>query len=141
MIRNILATIAGLFVGSCFNMALVMLNAFVLYPMPAPADMNDHVQLVAWIETLPTTAFLIVVVAHVGQALVGGWVAARLSSARPLIPAMIVAALTLAGGLVNLVTLPGPTWMWIEVPLDVAAAFAAARIEQRRRSRSHAARS
>ena len=134
LVRNILATIAGLFVGSCVNMALVLLNAYVLFPMPEGTDMNDQAQMLAWIGTLPTAAFLVVVAAHLGQAFVGGWLAARLSASKPMIPALVVGVLTLVGGVVNMVALPGPAWMWIEVPLYLIVSFAAGKMEEKRRA-------
>ena len=74
MIRNILAVIGGLAVGMAVNMALVMLNAYVLFPMPQGTSMQDTEQFKAYIATLPTTAFLVVLAAHLGQAFAGGLV-------------------------------------------------------------------
>jgi hypothetical protein len=42
MIRNILAVIVGLAAGMAVNMALVMLNGYVLFPMPEGMDMYDQ---------------------------------------------------------------------------------------------------
>lgn len=134
MLRTILGVIAGLFVGSIFNMALIMLNAYVLFPLPAGADMNVPKVMTAWIATLPTSAFLIVIVAHLGQAGLGGWLAARISSSRPIIPAMVVGTLTMLACIMNGISLPGPVWMWIEVPLCLVVAFGVGRIEERRRA-------
>ncbi len=41
MIRNVLAVFAGLVVGMVVNMALIMLNMMVLFPMPAGMDMQN----------------------------------------------------------------------------------------------------
>ena len=38
--RNVLAVIAGLIAGMAVNMALIMLNGYVLYPMPEGTDMT-----------------------------------------------------------------------------------------------------
>ncbi len=73
MIRNILAVIAGLIVGMVVNMALVTLNAYVLFPMPPGTNMQDPEQLNAYMATLPTAAFFVVLAAHLGQSFVGGW--------------------------------------------------------------------
>ena len=72
VLRNIGATLLGLFVGSLFNGALISLNAFVLFPMPAGASMEDPVAFQAYLDTLPTAAFLVVMVAPLGQASLGG---------------------------------------------------------------------
>jgi len=134
MIRNILAVIAGLFVGMVVNMSLVMLNAYVLFPMPPGTDMNVPEQLNAYIATLPTVAFLVVLAAHLGQSFVGGLTAARLGASRPMLLAMIVGVLTLIGGIMNWMTVEGPTWMMIEFPLYLVVAWQAGRMEQNRRA-------
>ena len=134
MLRNILSVFAGLIVGSAVNMALVMLNAYVLFPMPPGMDMNVPEQLNTYIATLPTVAFLVVLAAHLGQSFVGGWTAARLGSSRPMLLAMIVGVLTLVGGILNWMTVDGPTWMMIEIPLYLVVAWLAGRIEQKRRA-------
>lgn len=58
MIRNVRSTIAGLLVGSFFNMAVVQLNAAVLFPMAPGTSMDDPEQMKAWVATLPAVAFL-----------------------------------------------------------------------------------
>lgn len=133
MIRNICAVLIGLVAGMAVNMAIVMLST-VLYPMPEGVGFNDREGLAAYIETLPVTAFLIVMLAHLGQAFVGGWIAAIISRNSSMLVAMVVGILTLLAGLYNLSTLPAPAWMWIEVPLYLVAAWAAARLVLARRT-------
>jgi hypothetical protein len=134
MIRNILAVVAGLAVGMAFNMAIIMANAYVLFPMPAGMDMADPEQMNAYVATLPFAAFLVVLVAHLGQSFFGGWTAARLAGSQPLPLAMIVGVLSLLGGIMNMMTIHGPTWMYIELPLYLAVAWAAGKLELRRRA-------
>lgn len=131
LIRSVLAVLAGLFVGSLANMAIVLLNTTVLYPMPEGTSFEDQASFAAWVATLPTAAFLVVIAAHLSQAFVGGWVAARIAG-RPR-PPMFVGALTAAASAMNMLQLPGPAWMWIDVPLCLAVAFGAWVIEARRR--------
>jgi hypothetical protein len=69
MLRNIGAVIAGMVVGMALNMALIQLNSLVLFPMPPGTDMNNPEQLNAYIASLPLTAFIVVVLAHLGQQL------------------------------------------------------------------------
>jgi len=135
MLRNIGAVVVGLVVGSTVNMALILLNAKVLFPMPVGMDMYDPVQLNAYVATLPAAAFLVVIAAHQGQAFVGGWIAARLAASKPMRLALIVGALTLLGGLENLRTIDGPWWMAVEIPLYLLVAWAAGKLEQGRRER------
>jgi hypothetical protein len=131
MVRNILALFAGLFVGMSWNMALVVLNSSVLFPMPEGMSMQDPVQMNAWIATLPVAAFIVVLLAHLGQSFFGAWVAVRLSTSRPMLLAMIIGVLSLAGGVMNMMSLEHPAWMYIELPLYLVVAWAAARLGSR----------
>lgn len=135
VLRNIGAVVVGLIAGSVWNMALVMLNSTVLFPMAAGADMEDPEQMKAYIATLPVLAFVVVLFAHVGQAAIGGWIAARLGRSRPMLLAGIIGALTVAGAVYNQIALEGPLWMWIDVPLIIAATWGVGRIETRRAER------
>lgn len=125
MIRNFFATVGGLVVGSAVNMALVSLNSLVLYPMPAGTSYEDAAAFGAYIATLPTAAFLLVLAAHCGQASVGAWVAARFATTRGPVPAGIVGGLTALGSAMNMASLPAPAWMWVDVPLNLAVAYGA----------------
>jgi hypothetical protein len=127
---NAVAVFAGLMVGAVVNMGLVAVSG-TLFPAPAGADLTDAAQLHAYIGSLPTAAFLLVMAAHLAQAFVGGAVAAKVATGRAWIPAMIVGALSMVGGLINLATLPGPAWMWVEVPLYLVASGAAAALVAR----------
>lgn len=134
MWRNVGAVLAGLVVGMIINMALVMLNGYVLFPMPAGMDMNDPAQLNTYIATLPPHAFVLVLLAHLGQAFGGGWVAARLCGTRPMAMALVVGALSLAGGIMNAMQIDLPMWMYVEFPLYLVVAWLAGRLEVARRA-------
>ncbi|QDU66170.1 hypothetical protein [Engelhardtia mirabilis] len=134
MIRNILAVVIGLVAGMAVNMALVLLNVYVLYPMPEGTSMQDPEQFNAYLGTLPATAFLVVLAAHLGQSFVGAWTAARLGASRPMALAMIVGALSLAAGVANMMTVDGPSWLSVELPLYLVVAWLAGRMEVRRRA-------
>lgn len=134
MIRNILAVLAGLFVGMVVNMALVMLNAYVLFPMPEGTDMSDPAQMNAYIATLPAVAFIVVLAAHLGQSFFGGWTAARLGGSMPVVLAMIIGVLSLVGGITNMMQIDHPTWMYVELPLYLVVAWVAGTMVHKRRA-------
>ena len=123
--RDIMAVLVGWVVGMAANMAFVFLNV-ALYPMPDGVTFNDKEGFAAYIETLPMTAFLIVLVAHLSQAFFGALAAAKISMKRPTTVAMIVGVLSLIGGYINMQSIPLPTWMWIEMPLYLVFAWLAA---------------
>ena len=134
MIRNVGAVLAGLTVGSIVNMGVVVLNATVLFPVPPDLDLQDPVQLQAWVAAAPITSLSVVILAHLAQAGIGGWVAARLGGSHPVPLALIVGGLSALGGIANLVNLSAPTWMWIELPLYFVVSGAAGWLVAHRRS-------
>jgi hypothetical protein len=125
--RNAGALGVGLVAGSVVNMSLILYNAKVLYPIPTGTSLHDPNQLAAYVATLPPLAFLVVFAAHYGQAVVGGYVAARLATrgaAKGV--CRCVVALTALGSLINSWTLRDstPAWTWIEIPLYLVVGWA-----------------
>ena len=124
--RNIGAVVAGLIVGMAFNMLVLQINTLI-FPLPPGVDMTDTEQMKVAIRQMSGAAWILVFVAHLGQAFVGAWVAARLGASHPLVLAMIVGVLSLAGGVANAVMLESPAWTWIEMPFYLVAAWLAGR--------------
>ena len=133
MLRAILAVMVGLIAGMIFNMAMVVLNT-TLHPMPEGVDFNDAEGMKAYFATLPVIAFVLILVAHVGQAFVGGLVAAVIGRNATIAVAMTVGLLSMVGGILNMMSMPLPGWMWIEMPLYPVAAWFAARLVLARRA-------
>ncbi len=133
MFRNIAAVIAGLVVGMIVNIAIIQLNT-VFFPLPDGVDMTDTAQMKEAIKGMPAAGWILVIAAHLGQAFVGGWVAARLGASRRMMLAMIVGVLSLAGGIANAIMLSSPAWTWIEMPLYLVVAWLAGRMELARRA-------
>ncbi len=134
MLRNIAAVIAGLVVGMIVNLALIQLNT-VFFPLPDGVDMTNTAQMKDVIQGMPAAAWILVIAAHLGQAFVGGWVAARLGASRRMMLAIIVGLLSLAGGIANALMLAAPVWTWIEMPFYPVVAWLAGRMEPARRAR------
>jgi hypothetical protein len=127
--KNVIAVIVGLLAGMAVNMALIVLNTSVLYPAPEGMDMMNPDEMNAYVATLPAMAFVVVMAAHLGQAFVGGWVAAKLGSSRPIQLAMVIGIFSLVGGIMNMMTITeGPAWMAIELPLYLVVAWLAGRM-------------
>lgn len=133
IVKNALAIVLGLVVGMAANMGLLMLNTKVLHPLPDGVTMQDTELFVAYLEALPATGFLVVILAHVAQALLGGWIAARFAASRSLTLALVIGALTALGSVINIAQLPGPIWMWVDPVLCLAAAWFVGTMEQNRR--------
>lgn len=127
MLRTVGAIVAGLVVGMVVNLAIIQLNT-LFFPLPDGVDLADTEQMREFVQRQPAAAWILVFVAHIGQAFVGGWVAARLSASRLMRQAMIVGLLSLAAGIANAMMLSAPAWTWVEMPFYPAAAWLAGRI-------------
>ncbi|MFT4593537.1 MAG: hypothetical protein ACI9JK_001249 [Phycisphaerales bacterium] len=129
----IVAVIVGLFVGMISNMLLGLLNV-QFFPMPESMtysemfDPANEQAIIDWIGTLPQTAFVIVLFAHLSQAFMGGVVAALIAKRNMMCVALIVGSISLIGGIMNMSILPLPVWMWIEMPFYILVAYWAAKI-------------
>ena len=129
---NAVAVFAGMMVGGVVNMVIVSLSG-MLFPAPADTDLADPVQLAAWVASLPPQAFVLVLIAHLGQAFAGGAVVAGLARSHVTALALTIGGLSMLGGLMNLLVMPGPAWMWVELPLYFVAAVAGAQLVLRAR--------
>ena len=130
MIRILIAVIAvivGLAIGMAANMGFLVLN-LQMFPLPDGVAWTDEEEIKAWLATLPQTAFILVFVAHLSQALFGGLVAALIAKRNMMCVALTIGVLTMIGGIINMMSIPTPAWLWIEVPLYIVVAWLAAKI-------------
>jgi hypothetical protein len=109
-IKNILAVIAGLLLGSILNMALVISGANLI-PVPSGADITTTEGLKASIHLFRPINFLFPFLAHALGTLLGAFVAAMFATpAKKKSVSLLIGGLFLLGGLVNVMTLPSPLW-------------------------------
>lgn len=118
VMRNILAVVAGWFVGSLVNMGLVQLGHSI-FPIEG-IDPNDMEAFAAIIPTLEPKYFIFPFLAHALGTFAGAGLAAAISLNRKMMLAMIVGILFLAGGIVVNYMLPGPIWF---AALDILIAY------------------
>lgn len=112
MARCIVGVIGGAIAGSVFNMAVILLS-WAVYPPPAGANLSDPATMSAHVQSLPLPAFLIILVAHAGGALVGGLVAALIARRAQSVLGAIVGGFFLLGGIMNALSIPAPLWFVI----------------------------
>ena len=122
LLKNIGAVVLGLVVGNLLNFALLQVN-LQIFPLPEGVDLSDTEALGAAIREMPGAAWILVFAAHLGQALVGGWIAARLGASHHRLLALIVGGLSMLAGIANAMSLGLPLWAWIEMPLYLVAAY------------------
>ncbi len=104
--------LAGLIVGSVLIAAIETISSLVC-PLPPGLDPNDYEALRKHVDQLPVGAFLFVLAAWAVGSFAGGWVASRLAGRAALVHGLMVTSLFLAAGLMNLLMIPHPVWMWI----------------------------
>jgi hypothetical protein len=112
MVRCIVAVICGIIAGGVFNMAVIMLS-WAIYRPPEGADMSNPETMKTYIDSLPLPAHLLILVAHDGGALVGGFVAALIARRSALVLGATVGVFFLLGGVINLYLIPRPVWFAI----------------------------
>jgi hypothetical protein len=109
MIRNILAVIAGLVVGSIVNMGLISVgHAIVGLPPGAEVDTMEGVR--AAMQQFAPQNFIVPFVAHAGGTLVGAFVAALIAATYKFKIAMAIGIVFLLGGIAAGIYLQAPLW-------------------------------
>jgi hypothetical protein len=119
IIRNILAVIAGIVVGSTVNMGLVTIGPAVI-PTPEGTDVTSMEGLKASMHLFGPQNFIFPFLAHALGTLAGAWLAALIASSHKLKFALAIGVFFLIGGIVNVLMLPSPVWFTI---LDLVVAY------------------
>jgi len=126
--RSVLAILAGAIVAGVL-IALVEAMSSAVYPPPPGIDIHDHEAMRQHVDTLPIGAFLFVLAAWAIGSFGGSWVAARLATRARLRHGLAVGALFLGAGVMNMLMIPHPWWMWVGGILALAGcSFLGARL-------------
>lgn len=121
MIRNIAAAIVGVIVAVSLIWLIETLG-HVVYPLPADIDFGNSEQVRTFTTTLPAGAILFVGAAWAFGAFCGTVIAALIATAKPVIYAIIVGGIVLAGSISMLIIIPHPGWFTISAPIAVLVA-------------------
>ncbi len=120
ILRNVLAVLAGLILGSVVNMGLIVLGSS-LVPPPPGVDVNDMVSINANIRGYAPIQFLTPFLAHALGVMAGAMLTAKLAASQPLLLALIVGVFFLAGGTMAVLMIPNaPIWF---STLDLVVAY------------------
>lgn len=119
MLRNVLAVIAGLIIGSIVNMLLINISGYVITP-PENADVTSMEGLKSTMHLFGPEHFLFPFLAHAFGTLVGAFVAAKIAATNKIKFALAIGAFFFLGGAINAYLLPAPIWFLI---LDLAGAY------------------
>ena len=118
-LRNVLAVIAGVILGSLVNGFLIEISGKVI-PPPDGADVTTLEGLKASIHLFEPKHFVFPFLAHALGTLVGAFVAAKLAATHKMRIALGIGVLFLLGGIANCFMLPAPVWF---MAVDVIVAY------------------
>ena len=119
IVRNILAVIAGIIIGSIVNMGIIMLSSSIIPPPEGvnPADMDS---IKSNMHLYEAKHFIMPFLAHAFGTLVGALIATLLAASNKFAFAIAIGVVFLIGGIANIMMLPSP--MWFNV-LDITVAY------------------
>jgi hypothetical protein len=119
IVRNALAVIAGIFVGSLVNMALIQIGPNII-PPPEGADMTTTEGVKTAMSMMTSKHFIFPFLAHALGTLVGAYATARIARTNHKKLALIVGGVFLLGGISMVVFVGSPLWF---NALDLVAAY------------------
>jgi len=119
ILKNVLAVIAGVLIGSAINMAIIMVSGSII-PPPEGADVTTMEGLKASMHLFEPKHFLMPFLAHALGTLSGAFLTAIIAATLKMRLAMTIGVFFLAGGIANIFMLPSPTWFTV---VDLAFAY------------------
>jgi hypothetical protein len=119
ILKNILAVICGIVVGSAVNMGIITVSGSII-PPPAGADVTTMDGLKASLHLFEPKHFIMPFLAHALGTFAGAFTAALIAANHKMRFALAIGVFYLIAGIVNCFILPGPAWFNI---LDVAGAY------------------
>lgn len=112
IVRNILAVIAGLFVGSIVNMFIILMSNSVI-PPPHGADNTTMEGLKATMHLFEPKHFIFPFLAHAIGTFAGAATTVIIDVSLKQKLALIIGGFFLFGGIVSVCSLPSPIWFTI----------------------------
>ena len=111
MFKKILAVVVGLLIGG-LGISLVQALSGQMYPWPEGLDYNNKEAFAAFVNTLPTGAFLMVILSYVVGSFFGGMAATAVGKEKYSSGLIVGFGLTIAG-VMNAIAIPQPLWVSI----------------------------
>lgn len=117
VLKNILAVITGVILGSVVNMGILMVGQVII---PPPGDTSTMEALEATMHLFAPKDFIFPFLAHAVGTLIGAMVAVKMAANHPKRLALIVGLLFFIAGSINVYSLPAPLWYNI---IDLVLAY------------------
>ena len=119
ILKNVLAVVAGVIIGSMVNMGIIMISGSII-PPPEGGDITTMEGLKSTMHLFERKHFIFPFLAHALGTLVGAFVAAKIAAGKKMLMALLVGLFFLIGGTVNIAMLGGPMWF---TALDIIVAY------------------
>lgn len=119
ILKNIVAVVVGIVVGSIVNMAIISVSSSII-PPPEGADVTTMEGLKASMHLFEPKNFIFPFLAHALGTLVGAFLASIIAANNKMKFAYGIGFFFLLGGIANIFLLPSPTWFTL---LDLIVAY------------------
>lgn len=119
LLRNVLAVIAGIAIGSVVNMVLITLSPSLI-PPPAGVDVSSAESLSNAMHLFEPRHFIMPFLAHAVGTLVGALAAYLIAGSYKSQIAYVIGAAFLCGGVAASFMIPAPAWF---IALDLLVAY------------------
>lgn len=119
LLRNILAVLAGVVIGSAVNMALITLSPSLI-PPPAGVDVSNAESLAGAMHLFEPRHFIMPFLAHALGTLAGAFTAYLIAATHKARIAYVIGIVFLCGGIAASFMIPAPAWF---IALDLLAAY------------------
>ncbi|UPQ78712.1 hypothetical protein M0M57_13925 [Flavobacterium azooxidireducens] len=119
ILKNIVAVVVGIVVGSIVNMAIISISGSII-PPPDGADVTTMEGLKNSMHLFEPKNFVFPFLAHALGTLVGAFLAAKIAANHKMKFAYGIGFFFLLGGIANVFLLPSPTWFTL---LDLIGAY------------------
>jgi len=110
--KKILPVVAGVIAGG-ITVFIVESIGHLIWPPPEGIDITDPEGLAQLMDVIPIGALVFVVIAWIAGAIAGGFVAGKMAKDPSYLPGIITGAVLMVFGVMTMVSVPHPIWMWI----------------------------
>ena len=119
IVRNVLAVITGIILGSAVNMGIIMLQGYFI-ALPEGVDVTNTESLQSSMHLFGPKHFIFPFLAHAIGTLVGAYLSARIAANHKMQFALGIGIFFLIGGISMVFMMPAPVWFLI---LDLSVAY------------------
>lgn len=119
LLRNIMAVLVGVLIGSLVNMGIIMLSGSII-PPPDGVDATTMEGLKESMHLFEPKHYIMPFLAHALGTLAGAFITAKIAKTNKIKLALGIGLFFLIGGITNIYLLPSPTWFAI---VDLVAAY------------------